>query len=72
MEKTLAAQILEKLNPKFSERIRGLERLIDRTDDLDKLILAREDIFSLLSEYPENSRPNSLLKKVNSKIGGLK
>lgn len=72
MTKTLCEQILETLNPKISERIRELKALIDRTDDLDELVLAREDIFTLLKEYPENPRLKSLLKKINSKIRRLK
>lgn len=68
MKKSLCEQILEKLDPGLSERIRELKKLIDRTDDQDELVLAREDIFSLLKEHPENPRLKSLLKNVNSKI----
>ena len=72
MEKTITEQILETLNPKLSERIRELKSLIDRTDDLDELVLAREDIFSLLKEFPGNPRLKTLLKKANVKIKRLK
>lgn len=68
MKKSLCEKILEQLDPKLSGRLRELTKLIDRTDDQDKLILAREDIYSLLNEYPEKPRLKSLLKKVNSKI----
>ncbi len=72
MREKLARKILRKLNPSLNKRILAIIKMIKTQNELNDLKSTREHIFSMISNYPENSSLKKLLRKVNIKINNLK
>lgn len=88
MKQTLAQEILRKLreqNPELElkelleqnsaallKRFPDLEAIVRDSEDLYVLTLTREALYSLLDDYPQNSKIKRLLNRVISKIRILK
>jgi C4-dicarboxylate-specific signal transduction histidine kinase len=69
-------KLLEKkqprIKPKLNQRIDDLESIEKNSDSMPNLVSAREDVITLLKDYPNNSRLNSLLKRINKRLRGMK
>lgn len=59
----------QKTKPNLNQRIKDLESIEKESDSRPDLISAREDVFTLLKDYPKNSRLISLRDRLNKKIG---
>lgn len=61
-----------KIKPNLNQRIDDLELIEKNSDSMPDLVSAREDVITLLKDYPKNSRLNSLLKRINKRLRGMK
>ena len=68
MNQTLSSKILESAEDSLPKRLNYLESLIKGTDEFFFLVLAKEQLHSLLDKYPENSRIRKLLSSVKAKL----
>ena len=65
-------ELLEQSTAALLKRFPDLEAIVRDSEDLFVLTLTRETLFSLLAEYPQNSKIKTLLNRVISKVRSLK
>ena len=65
----LAKDLLKKLKPTLNQRIRALEYTEKNSESKIELISGREDVLTLLRDYPSDARLKNLLNRFNQKIG---
>lgn len=65
-------QLLESSKPTLWQRIKDLHYILNNSKSKIELISAREDVLTLLKEFPVDARLKNLKSKLNKKISAAK